>query len=289
MAAGAESLLIRRYIDRAMVDFPPMPHVVVQVVQRVESETVTTQELNDMIIQDSAITTKLLKVVNSAYFGMPRQITQISHAVSILGLQQVRNLLLSLGVLNAMRSTNPRVLKMQEAFWKQAFASGIAAEFICQKKGLARKERETVFIGSLLQDIGRLFLITMFNLPYQEVVRESVNRDESLLLTETRILGASHTDLGGALADRWNFPQSLGSVIRNHEGPFIGQASAEEFIVHLSGYLSFEVVEAELIGRPPILAPAAAAWAGLTAGDLEAIREKMRASLEQTSQMLGMV
>jgi HD-like signal output (HDOD) protein len=120
-------------------------------------------------------------------------------------------------------------------------------------------------------------------------VRESVSRDESLLLTETRILGANHTDLGGALADRWNFPHSLGSVIRNHEGPFIGQASAEEFIVHLSGYLSFEVVEAELIGRPPILAPAAAAWAGLTAGDLETIREKMHASLEQTSAMLGMV
>ncbi len=288
MGAGAESLLIRRYIDRAMADLPPMPQVVMQVIQKVENENVTMNELNDLIIQDSAITTKLLKVVNSAYFGLPGQITQISHAISILGLQQVRNLLLGLGVLNAMRSDNPRVLKMQEGHWMQAFAAGVAAEELSKKLRLSKTERELVFVAALLQDIGRLFLITMFNLPYQEVIRESLQRAEPISRAETRVLGMNHSELGSALANRWNFPESLTHIIRCHEGPFGAHPDPCEAIVHISGYLSFELTSPQLTGSSPILDPYAAAWAPITSPDLEAIRQKMKASLEQTASLLGM-
>jgi HD-like signal output (HDOD) protein len=288
MGAGAESLLIRRYIDRAMADLPPMPQVVIQVIQRVENENVTMNELNDLIIQDSAITTKLLKVVNSAYFGLPRQITQISHAISILGLQQVRNLLLGLGVLNALRSDNPRVLKMQEGHWMQAFAAGVAAEEMSKKLRLSKTEREMVFVAALLQDIGRLFLITMFSLPYQEVVRESLERAEPISRAETRVLGMNHCELGAALANRWNFPDSLTHIIRCHEGPFGAHPDPCEAIVHISGFLSFDLADPKLTGSRPILDPSAAAWAPITSYELEAIRRKMKESLEQTASLLGM-
>ena len=100
--------LLQAYIDKAMVDIPSLPTVIVEVVDAIEREGVSSRQIEDIVALDSAITMKLLKVVNSAYFGLPRQISSISQAISFLGLQQVRNLVLSIGVLNALRSDSPR-------------------------------------------------------------------------------------------------------------------------------------------------------------------------------------
>lgn len=289
MALRSESFLLRRYIEKAMVDLPAMPAVIMEVIRATDREGVTTHDIEVLLSQDPALATKVLKVVNSAYFGLPRQITNISHAVAILGFQQVRNLAMSLGVLNALGSSNPRIQEVQTLFWQHSFASGTCAELIARRKGLARHDIEIAYIGGLLHDIGRLFLMTLFNLPYQQVMKESLNRHLPLRLVEQKVLGASHAELGAELAERWNFPPELISMIKAHDGDFSPGEPVQEYIVHIADILSDSISDQAFVGlKTPILSRAAD-WAGFSTDDYEEIKVKMTASVEQAKNMLGIL
>lgn len=289
MALKTESFLLRRYIEKAMVDLPAMPMVIVQVVQATDRDDVTTAEVEALLGKDPALATKVLKVVNSAYFGLPRQITSISHAVAILGLQQVRNLALSLGVLNALSSSNPRVQDMQKLFWQQSFGAGYCAEALARRKGLSKKDIEIVFVGGLLRDIGRLFLLTLFNLPYQQVMKESCNRTLPLKLVEQKVLGTTHAELGAELAERWNFPPDLIQCIRGHDGDFSPGEPAVEYCVHIADILSSEIAEPEFVGLQVPIHGRAAAWANLSESDLNEIRTGMDGAVQKAKELLGIL
>lgn len=289
MALQSESFLLRRYIEKAMVDLPAMPTIVMQVVQATERDDVTTAEIEDLLNKDPALATKVLKVVNSAYFGLPRQITNIGHAVAILGLQQIRNLALSLGVLNALSSTNARVKDIQRMFWQNSFAAGCCAGIISRKRGLNKRDAELVFVGALLHDIGRLFLLTLFNIPYQQVMRESTNRTLPMRLVEQKVLGTTHAELGAELAERWNFPVDLVKLIRNHDGEFNEETSDAEFAVHICDVFADSIAEPEFVGLVTPINGRARVWAGLTEDDAAEIRTKMKESLEQSQVLLGIL
>jgi putative nucleotidyltransferase with HDIG domain len=272
-----------------MVDLPAMPAVIMEVIRATDREGVTTHDIEVLLSQDPALATKVLKVVNSAYFGLPRQITNISHAVAILGFQQVRNLAMSLGVLNALGSSNPRIQEVQTLFWQHSFASGTCAELIARRKGLARHDIENAYSGGLLHDIGRLFLMTLFNLPYQQVMKESLNRHLPLRLVEQKVLGASHAELGAELAERWNFPPELIAMIKAHDGDFSPGEPVQEYIVHIADILSDSISDQAFVGlKTPILSRAAD-WAGFSTDDYEEIKQKMTASVEQAKNMLGIL
>jgi putative nucleotidyltransferase with HDIG domain len=289
MALKTESFLLRRYIEKAMVDLPAMPAVIMEVIRATDRDGVTTNEVESLLSKDPALATKVLKVVNSAYFGLPRQITNISHAVAILGFQQVRNLAMSLGVLNALSSTNPRVQEIQMLFWQHSFASGTAAELIAKRKGLQRKDVEMIFVGGLLHDIGRLFLLTLFNIPYQQVMKESIQRNLPVRLVEKKVLGTSHAELGADLAEKWNFPDELVSMIRCHDGEFPPGEPYPEYCIHIADILSDAIAEQEFVGLKTPILPRAADWAGFKAEDYEEIKLNMIASVERAKQVLGML
>ena len=150
MALRSENFLLRRYIEKAMVDLPAIPGIVIQVIQAADRDEVTTAEIEALISKDAAIATKILKVVNSAYFGLPRQVSTVGQAVVILGLHQVRNLAMSLGVLSALSSTNPRIMEYQKGFWSQSFAAAACAQEVARLRGMPKKDQDAIFVGGLL-------------------------------------------------------------------------------------------------------------------------------------------
>lgn len=284
-----DSFLLRRYIEKAMADLPAIPNIAMQVVQATDRENVTTAELEDLVSKDAAIATKLLKVVNSAYFGLPRQITNISHAVAILGLQQVRNLVMSLGVLNTLTSKNPRIAEIQKIYWRQSFAAATGAEWLASRAKLTKNEIDAIFVGGLLHDVGRLFLLTMFNLPYMEVLKDSIRKQMPIWKSEYRILGTTHSELGAALAEKWNFPPDLVRVIRNHNGPFDEADPTPEFCVHIAGALASQVMGDAIGGVPEAVMPEAAEWANLTDSEAESLKLLMMDTVESAKEMLGIL
>lgn len=290
MALRSENMLLRRYVEKAMVDLPALPTVVLQVVQATEKDTATTTEIEGMLTADAAITTKLLKVVNSAYFGLPRQIVNVNQTIAILGMHQVRNLVMSIGVLNALSSPSPRILEIQKAFWQHSFASATCAESIAKSKGLPRKDIESIFIGGLLHDVGRLFLFTLFNLPYQEVLKESINRKEAIESVESRILGVTHAQLGGILAEKWNFPQPLIEMIQGHDLiPEIGNVPDAVYCTHIADAIANELAPGDIVGIPSPPSPKAMAWLGFSDDDFAQLKQRTSDQVELAREMLGVM
>ncbi|MCG9895622.1 MAG: HDOD domain-containing protein [Fimbriimonadaceae bacterium] len=289
MALQSEPFLLRRYIEKAMVDLPAMPTVLVEVVRLVDRESVTTAEIEQVLSKDAALTTKVLKVVNSAYFGLPRRVTGISHAIAILGFQQVKNLAMSLAVLNALSSSNARIRQIQTQFWETSFAAGFVAETIARRKGMSTGEIETCYVGALLHDIGKLFLLTLFNAPYQQIMKESVDRHLPVHLIEQKVLGLTHGELGGELAERWNFPTDLVGLIRSHHGHFSDRNAGLEYIVHAADVVGDSVSGDELVGLHTPIAAEAADWIGYRAEDYEELKILALASVEKARQFLGIL
>jgi len=289
MALRAENLLLRRYVEKAMVDLPALPTVVMQVVQATESDISTTSEIEGMLVADAAITTKLLKVVNSAYFGLPRQIVNVNQTIAILGMHQVRNLVMSIGVLNALSSPSPRIVEVQKAFWQQSFAAATCAETVAKSKGMSKKDVELVFIGGLLHDVGRLFLFTLFNLPYQEVLKESALRSESLESVEERILGVTHAQLGGILGEKWNFPDELIQMIQNHDKIPVGGATDTVYCTHIADVVANQLSTPDIVGTACDIDPKAKLWLGFSDEQWEELKAKTADQVELAKEMLGVM
>jgi HD-like signal output (HDOD) protein len=290
MALRADNMLLRRYVEKAMVDLPALPTVVLQVVQATEKETATTTEIESMLMADAAITTKLLKVVNSAYFGLPRQIVNVNQTIAILGMHQVRNLVMSIGVLNSLSSPSPRIMETQKAFWQHSFASATCAEAIAKAKGFPKKDIEMIFIGGLLHDVGRLFLFTLFNLPYQEVLKESIARNEPLESVEQRILGVTHAQLGGILGEKWNFPEPLIEMIQGHDRIPDGTVVKDGvYCSHIADAIANELAPKEIVGTPSPVDAKARLWLGFREDQYQQLKDKTAEQVALAREMLGVI
>ncbi|MCC6404565.1 MAG: HDOD domain-containing protein [Fimbriimonadaceae bacterium] len=208
-----------RALSRAMVDLPALPTVVLQVMKAAENENATTSEIEGYILGDSALCIKLLKVVNSAYFGLPRQVTSIGQAIGILGLARVRSLVLTVGVLNALSNPNPKTAKLRTEFWKWSLTAAAGGQACAKQMGLDQRSQESAFIGALLSDLGRLFLLSLFPKEYEETLIEAMRGPRPLYEVEQRALGMDHATLGDQLSQKWGFPVKLTEVVRTHEFP----------------------------------------------------------------------
>lgn len=208
-----------RALSRAMVDLPALPTVVMQVMRAAEDETVTTSEIEGYLLGDAALCIKLLKVVNSAYFGLPRQVTSIGQAIGILGMARVRSLVLTVGVLNALSNPNPQTAKLRSEFWRWSFTAAAAGQSCAKKMGLDSRNQELAFVGALLSDIGRLFLLSLFPQQYEQTLIEAIDSQRPLVEVEQRVLGMDHATLGDQLSQKWGFPVKLSEAMRTHEYP----------------------------------------------------------------------
>lgn len=272
-----------------MVDLPALPTVVMQVVQATEKDTATTTEIESLLSADAAITTKLLKVVNSAYFGLPRQIVNVNQTIAILGMQQVRNLVMSIGVLNALSSPSPRIVEVQKLFWQNSFAAASCAEHIAKAKHLPKKDVEMIFVGGLLHDVGRLFLFALFNLPYQEVLKESIARGEAIESVERRVLGTDHGELGGVLAEKWNFPEQIASMIRDHAILPAGNVWEGVYCAHIADGIANELAPQEVAGTLQPMDKRALDWLGYGEQELEDLKSQTASQVSLAKEMMGMI
>jgi putative nucleotidyltransferase with HDIG domain len=208
-----------RIIEDELQDLPPLPVVVVRVMQTINDPTTSAADLNRMISSDQALASKVLRLVNSSYYGFPRRIATITHAVVILGFNTVRNLTTSLGVFNAFSAQGQMTAMDRDQFWAHAIGTAAAAGVIAKRKGLAAKLAEEVFVGGLLHDIGKLFLDQYFPDQYAIALKLARAARISIWDAEKTALGIGHALVGKRIAEKWNLPPSLTSMITLHHQP----------------------------------------------------------------------
>ena len=195
-------------------DLPSLPEIYLRVSEQLEDESSTVQQIGDTVQNDPAITTRILKMVNSAYYGMPNEVASVSQAVSLLGRERLKHILIG-SVLRGVFSEQENPAFSMQVFWQHSIKTAIIARHLApQIKSI--QEPESMFTAGLLHDIGKLLLIK--KIPDRMLAAEEymIQKRVDVLSAELSQVGVTHTAVGEALMDHWGLPQLLIECARNH-------------------------------------------------------------------------
>jgi HD-like signal output (HDOD) protein len=203
----------KQLITDKINNFPTLPDIVQKLLTVIQDEKASASDLCKLISYDQAISLRLLKVANSAYYGFLKEVANVQHAIVILGLDEVKRLSLGIAILDFMKGTNDESSLKMEDFWKHSVGSSLAAQLISKKSGV---ESDITPTSSLLHDIGKLALDNLFSKEYKLVMEKAKTESISTLDAEKAILGFGHTDVGLWLCNKWKLPLTLILPIAYH-------------------------------------------------------------------------
>ncbi len=198
-------------------DLSTLPVVVNNVIQITQNPKSSAMEVGKAISQDQVLTSNVLKMVNSAFYGFPRKITTITHAIVVLGFANIRNLVLTTSIFNMFSSAQKEGRFDLEGFWKHSLACSVTTKIIARRLGM--KNLEEVFLWGLLHDLGKLVLVKYLEKDYARVTALVHEKDILIRVAEKEILGFDHAAAGYYVGNRWNLPPGLLKAIRYHHTP----------------------------------------------------------------------
>lgn len=215
---------VTKKLMNAVDKMPAFPKSVHQVLKLAADINCSQKELVEVIKKDPVFTLKILRLVNSAYFGLAREVTSINHASVYLGLNTLKNVALGLAAVGAIPKSGVGGLDMG-AFWLHSLAVATGTRMLGSMLGVSRDEAADYFAAGLLHDIGKAVFALYLPNEFQQVTVKMKESDTSLAEAEMEIIGATHCDIGAMLADKWNLPKDLYDAISRHHTPEEGEPS----------------------------------------------------------------
>jgi putative nucleotidyltransferase with HDIG domain len=206
---------------------PSLPTIVLELLATMEREKVDVGDLTDKIAKDQTLTAKTLRLANSSFYGMTRQITTIHDAITLLGFRTVRNLATTsalIGIFNQKKDS----LFEAAPFWRHALACAVCAKELAP---YLRVDPDQAYAAGLLHDIGRLVLVTQFQPQYESAMAYRSTHDCCLLEAEQAELGLTHAWVGELVARQWKLPQVIELAIAGHHDASISEMPAATFVV----------------------------------------------------------
>jgi HD-like signal output (HDOD) protein len=200
-----------------------------------ESPQCSLASVGEAIEKDPDLTVRLLKLGNSAFYGFATRLSTVAEAVSLIGIQQVQDLILASSIIDQFAGMPPECIDM-ESFWRHSLACGTSARILALERRLPNADK--FFVAGLLHDVGRLVLY--LEAPaVAKLVFERYQADQILLQeAENRVLGYDHSDIARALLQRWNYPEILVQAVGAHHEPELQTPQRiEAAVVHFSDYL----------------------------------------------------
>ncbi len=218
----------------------PTPDFIVQKIISVASDpNASAQELANAITMDASLTSKVLKLANSAYYGIPRKITVLNEAIMILGFKTVRNLAMSVFTYSALFQGKEDTAIDRKRLWRHFIYTAIAGETIGSELGYPVKEE--LFINGLLHDIGKIALDVVSPKLMRAVHEVASKTNRTFSEAEELLEIPSHTAVGGKLVERWGLPEMIVQTVEGHHVPemFIDSINAEIVsIIHIANVLT---------------------------------------------------
>ena len=204
-------------IKKALVkfkDLPTLPDVVAKVMRIVSNPLTSADDLNQVISLDQALTFKVLRLANSAYYGFPQEITTITQAVTILGFNTLRNLALSISVHKMLFGGREKTQFSHRDFWKHCVGTAVGAKLLAKRVGY--KSEDNAFTAGLLHDIGKNVLDKVMHDEFMKALQASRDTGKPLWEAEREYCGVDHAYVGGLMAETWNLPADLKIAIERH-------------------------------------------------------------------------
>lgn len=221
-------------LDLHSVALRPMPDVILKLQEALLDPKCSALRLADIVNENSGLANRLLKLMNTTFFGLPREIDNIFEAVTILGSNQFTMIVLAQTFRSIFKEISPPSLDMNK-FWRHSMACAMAARIMGKIKGGINIER--LFLAGLLHDIGKVILHDKF----PQLMRQARKRTElgrkPLHIAEAETIGMDHADVGGMLLAEWKFPLLLEHAVRYHHQPSRSLHLVETAMVHTADVL----------------------------------------------------
>jgi diguanylate cyclase (GGDEF)-like protein len=202
------------------VKLPSPPAIAVRILNAVQQPEPSLRELAEIISSDPALTVKMLQVANSGFYSLRYEVTSVEKALTVLGVNALKNIALSFVIAREMTGSSDRSFDFN-FFWRRAVTFGVAAELLSNQIGFAH---EDTFVTALLADIGILMLYQAMPEIYGRVFEEKKLSGEKISPVEKRLLGLNHAEMGSAILERWQLPPSIYLPIRYHHQPELAPA-----------------------------------------------------------------
>ncbi len=206
---------INGYIEK----MPSLPTSVAKILEVCNDPKASPADLNRIISIDPVLMGKVMKLINSAYYGLNQEITSLVRAIIMLGINTVKNLALSTAVLGTIGKTLKSQALNMDGFWRHSLCVGVTAKLIAARRKVDKKILEEYFIGGLLHDIGKIPLNNRLTEDYVEVMALSDREVLPLYKAESEIFGMNHADVGGIIVDNWKLGNEIRDAVLFHHTP----------------------------------------------------------------------
>jgi HD-like signal output (HDOD) protein len=194
-----------------------LPEVTAQIVHVIEDPNATGREVQEAVQNDPALATKILKLVNSAFYGLPAQVASLERAIVMLGLSAVRNLALAASLSRLFKDDQISDQFSTTDLWQHSVAVGVCAKLLARTGGTLPGDE--AFVAGLVHDMGLIVAQQLFRAQVKEIAERCRAEPQNFCALEETIIGADHQALGGALATKWKFPPGLCHAVAYHHNP----------------------------------------------------------------------
>ena len=225
-----------QYLVQDVAGLISLPDVCVRVKEMVENPEYSASDIGKVVSKDAALTARLLRIVNSAFYQFPSRIETVSRAITIVGNRELRDLVFAATVAGIFEKIASDLIDI-ETFWRHAVYCGIVSRIIARKCQVLHNER--LFVAGLMHDIGRLVIAYKLPNKSREVMQYMKDQQVSLHTAEQQVLGFDHAEVGAELMKVWGLPASHQLAALHHHAPLKSSDYAlEASIVYLANAIT---------------------------------------------------
>ena len=258
----------------------PTPPIVFNQIQKVINDpNVSANNVASILAEDPAMSVKVLKLTNSAFYGLAREIEVVREAVVIVGMEAVKNLVLSASVMDMFKSDDLDQ-EFQEKFWRHSLATAVCSRLLAKRlrtRGIV--DADAAFSAGLLHDVGKMVICGFLSDEYKKLVAfQTENPTVEEFDAENQVLNYNHAGLGAFLAEQWKLPSKLRDAISCHHEPSETQEEGPmAYYICVANYIAKVTFhDSDVDTRTPTIDPAVLEYVGLEEGDIGVYSEHLR-------------
>ncbi len=224
-------------------NLPTLPEVANKLIKIINDPTTSAADVAQLIAQDVALTSKVLRLANSAFYGIPRTVTTVHNAVVILGLKVINTMVFSISIVKLFPADGQSALFSRKRFWEHSLACGVIAKQLAMKmKKITLFDPEECFCAGLIHDLGRIVLDQYFHEEFVKALQKAKAEKISLVQAEKDVFEFDHTQVGDWLTARWELPQDIRIPIIHHHLPHKAETNKEMItLVHYADGLAYDM------------------------------------------------
>lgn len=250
-AAGHSTNILN--LVNSTIELPTMPEVLLRLNEVIGNPDTSADDVAKVVSKDPAVATNILRIVNSAYYGLQVRVSSVNLAVSVMGFNMTKKVALKAAVFSVFGKKRDKIQHFDPtAFWKHAVFAGVAARTLGGASSVfADTHAEDLYICGLLHDIGKIILMEKACPRYLALLRKAAQGGRPETECESEDLGFTHADLGSVLAIKWFLPEDLAIAVRYHHAP-----SRDPFhrslssLIHLADHIAWSAGNPSTIGTP---------------------------------------